>query len=100
VKYLDVPDVDAIYSWSVLAYNKAPHPNATKLFVNWLLTKEGQTSICRHLPSNSARTDVDIFNKVGAPTPGVKYYSSGRESTYQKQTDTQKFINDLVGVTN
>jgi ABC-type Fe3+ transport system substrate-binding protein len=28
---------------SVYIFNQAPHPNAAKLYVNWLLSKEGQT---------------------------------------------------------
>ena len=100
VKLLDIPEVDIIFNFSVLLYNKAPHPNAAKLFINWLLTKEGQTSICKNLPSNSARSDVDSFDKVGVPTPGRTYYSSGRESTYAKQLEAQQFINRLVGISN
>lgn len=37
----------AIYSGSngtLALMNQAPHPNAAKLFINWLLSKEGQTS--------------------------------------------------------
>ena len=36
----------------------APHPNATKLFTNWLLTKEGQELIIEALQGSSVRTDV------------------------------------------
>jgi hypothetical protein len=39
--------------------NNAPHPNAAKLFINWLLTKEGQTAF--HAPlfrDCSARLDM------------------------------------------
>jgi len=100
VKYLDIPEIDIIFNYSVFLYNKAPHPNARKLFANWLLTKEGQTVWCKNVPTNSARVDVEVFNHDGAPSPGRKYYASGQESTYAKQADTQKHINGLVGITN
>jgi ABC-type Fe3+ transport system substrate-binding protein len=29
---------------NVVLINKAPHPNAAKVFINWLLTKDGQTA--------------------------------------------------------
>ena len=87
-------------SYSIFFCNKAPHPSAAKLFINWLLTKEGQTVWCKNLPTNSARKDVEIFNRDGAPSTGRKYYATGRESTYAKQADTQKHINGLVGITN
>ena len=36
-----------------------PHPNATKLFVNWLLSKEGQEIYSRVLLHGTRRLDVD-----------------------------------------
>ena len=100
VRYLDLPEVDLFFNMCVFLFNKAPHPNASKLFINWLLTKEGQSIWCKNMPSNSARTDVEAFEQAGVPTPGKKYFSSGRESTYAMQLDTQKYINGLVGITN
>jgi len=38
--------------------NKAPHPNAAKLYVNWLLSKEGQTEMSRGAAYASARVDI------------------------------------------
>ena len=42
-------------------FDKAPHPNAAKLFVNWFLSKEGQTithTTIPHLDRASLRNDV------------------------------------------
>lgn len=100
VKYLDIPEIDIIFNYSVFLVNKAAHPNAAKLFINWVLSKEGQTILAKNVPTNSARTDVESFNKDGAPTAGRKYYRTGLEATYDKQADAQKFINGLVGITN
>lgn len=36
-----------------------PHPNATKLFVNWLLSKEGQEIFSKSLGQATRRLDVD-----------------------------------------
>ena len=33
--------------------NKAPHPNAVKVFINWLLTKEGQVAWAKDAEVNS-----------------------------------------------
>lgn len=38
--------------------NWAPHPNATKVFINWLLTKEGQTIYAELAGIESTREDV------------------------------------------
>ncbi len=39
-------------------FNRAPHPNATKVYINWLLSKEGQTDYARLNGNISARLDV------------------------------------------
>jgi ABC-type Fe3+ transport system substrate-binding protein len=36
-----------------------PHPNATKVFVNWLLSKEGQDLFSKALGQATRRLDVD-----------------------------------------
>ena len=36
-----------------------PHPNATKVFVNWLLSKEGQETFSKALGQATRRLDVD-----------------------------------------
>ena len=99
VKFLDLPEMDYVVSWTVLLYNKAPHPNAAKLFINWLLTREGQITWNKPVPSNSARTDVEPFNADAVASPGKKYYFASREEEYGKQEGTQTFLNGLAGVT-
>ncbi len=68
----------------------APHPNAGKLFLNWALTKEGQTTFSRLLDGQSAREDVpfDHLAPENRRQPGVKYWiDSTEESTFLKQKD-------------
>lgn len=40
-------------------FRNPPHPNAAKLFLNWLLTKEGQIAWNSSWTTASVRTDVD-----------------------------------------
>ena len=51
---------------------EAPHPNATKVFVNWLLSKEGSSLVAPAIGYPSARSDVptDHFMPVLVPRPG------------------------------
>ena len=37
----------------------APHPWAAKLFVNWILSKEGQLIVIKFGGANTARIDMD-----------------------------------------
>jgi len=46
-------------SGNVVLLKNAPHPNATKVFVNWLLSREGQTALTRALGQPTRRLDVD-----------------------------------------
>jgi iron(III) transport system substrate-binding protein len=46
-------------SGNVVLLKNAPHPNASKVFVNWLLSKEGQTRVTKALGQPTRRFDVD-----------------------------------------
>ena len=39
-------------------FNRAPHPNAARIYINWLLSKEGQTAFARASGYVSSRLDV------------------------------------------
>ncbi len=53
------------------------HPNAAKVFINWLLTKEGQTIFSQSFGNPSSRADVPTkdFNPLIVPVAGEKYHS-------------------------
>jgi iron(III) transport system substrate-binding protein len=60
---------------------EAPHPNAARLFVNWLLSREGQTALQRtaNTPYNSEeslRTDIPkgMVRSEVRRVDGVKYF--------------------------
>lgn len=56
--------------------SRIAHPNATKVFINWLLTKEGQTIFSQSFGNPSSRADVPTrdFNQLLVPVTGEKYY--------------------------
>jgi len=45
-------------SGGLAIFNRAPHPNAAKVYINWLLSKEGQTGFAQVNGYISARLDV------------------------------------------
>lgn len=66
--------------WNIMVLDKAPHPNATKLFVNWLMSKEGGEVVAKHSGYLSARLDVPTtgFDPILVPgdndiLPGEAY---------------------------
>ena len=54
-------------------FNKAPNPNAAQIYINWLLSKEGQTLFARANGYVSARLDVptDHTESWRVPLPGA-----------------------------
>jgi iron(III) transport system substrate-binding protein len=60
-------------------FNRAPHPNAARVFINWLLSKEGQTIFAEAQGYVSARTDVPLPEGTApwrVPLPGaIKTYT-------------------------
>ncbi|HEY1269325.1 MAG TPA: extracellular solute-binding protein [Candidatus Binatia bacterium] len=62
VKTLPIPK-EGLYATagygSVVILKNRPHPNATKVFVNWLLGKEGQEIFTRSMGEATRRLDVD-----------------------------------------
>jgi iron(III) transport system substrate-binding protein len=65
---------------SIVLPSQPPHPNAARAFVNWLLSREGQTALQRaaNTPNNSEeslRTDIpkDMVRSEVRRIDGVKY---------------------------
>ena len=59
--------------------NKAPHPNAGKVFVNWLLSKEGQLQWQKKSDNNSLRMDIPkemLSDQKTVPKDGKKYLNT------------------------
>ncbi|MGH7816158.1 MAG: hypothetical protein ACREOR_02110, partial [Candidatus Binatia bacterium] len=81
--------------------NKAPHPNATKLFVNWVLSREGQIAWQKFTAVNSLRVDIPKSDLPpdDVPQKGVNYFmlnsakyngQEGRRALHQIVEDALK----------
>jgi iron(III) transport system substrate-binding protein len=57
---LKEPPQVAAGATGVSLFKNAPHPNAAKVYLNWLLSKEGQTGFAQSQSSVSSRVDVPI----------------------------------------
>ena len=55
--------------------NKAPHPNAARLFVNWMASKEGMELVGRARGKPTTRNDIDESYVLPweVPKPGYNY---------------------------
>ncbi|MBI4330551.1 MAG: extracellular solute-binding protein [Chloroflexi bacterium] len=63
---------------AVSLLNKPAHPNAAIVYLNWILTREGQTVVSKAEGLQSARTDVptDFVEPWLLRQPGAKYHDT------------------------
>jgi len=97
LKRLQLPEIDYLNSGSqnMWLMTKAPHPNAAKLFINWVLSKEGSEAYSRNVGYNSRRVDVAPVDPDIAPIKGVNYVRIDKESLLdeiQKTEDLAKSV--------
>ncbi|HWP58112.1 MAG TPA: extracellular solute-binding protein [Candidatus Acidoferrales bacterium] len=62
--------------WLLTLANKAPHPNAARVFANWIASKEGLEIYSRGYGAATLRTDVDesFLDPASVPRAGVNYF--------------------------
>ena len=84
---------------SLMFINRAPHPNAGKVFLNWLLSKEGQTVFSKGMGYVSRRVDVptDHVPSYWVPKPGVKYWAGYYEEDATMSPEQIKFLKSIYG---
>ncbi len=78
-------------------FNRAPHPNAAKIYINWLLSKEGQTIFARNTGYVSSRLDVptDHTEPWRVPQPGaIKTYTI---EAMKVRADMQPLLKEAFG---
>jgi iron(III) transport system substrate-binding protein len=82
----------------VLHYaNKAPNPNASKVFVNWVLSKEGSTIYAEQSQDNSRRADVPVVDPNLVPEKGRDYITIDAEPLIDEILKTQKVAKEILG---
>lgn len=80
-------------------FNHAPHPNAAKIFVNWMASKEGVEIFGKALGMVPARNDIDesSFLPQIIPKPGVEYFDPyGWEFTVTTKEEIRLRMKELL----
>jgi iron(III) transport system substrate-binding protein len=78
--------------------NKAPRPNAARIFINWLLSKKGQLQWQAKTDNNSLRIDIPkdmLTDQRSVPRPGVKYLIASLPQ-YEDVSPIVKIVNDAL----
>ncbi|HKZ51452.1 MAG TPA: extracellular solute-binding protein, partial [Dehalococcoidia bacterium] len=68
--------------------NKAPHPNAAKLYINWLLSKEAQTDF--------SKASVRVSRRADVPTDHVDTFRLPKEGFINLDTEERLAERDKV----
>lgn len=80
---------------TVVAFNQAPHPNAAKLFINWLLSADGQRFYSQQTRENSRRTDVPAAEQETAPIAGTAYVNFQKEAYAAVRTRATSVVREV-----
>lgn len=79
--------------------NRAPHPNAATVFINWLLGREGQVLWSKAMNAVSRRVDVptEHLPAYSIPRPGGRYWDSDSEAAQTQTAEEEKILKELFG---
>lgn len=87
---------------NIILVKNAPHPNAAKVLINWILTREGQILQQKYMGSHSRRENIPLegVEPVQIRKPGAKYYVGANEIeewVKNEQDEYMKLARDIFG---
>jgi iron(III) transport system substrate-binding protein len=83
---------------ALMIYNKRPHPNATRVFANWFLSKATQAEFAKTMDQNSRRRDVPaVVPPERSPVKGARYFEPQREEELEEVEAAQEFVARIRG---
>jgi iron(III) transport system substrate-binding protein len=95
----DWPGTVTSGSGQVVFVKNAPNPNAARVFVNWIASKEGLEIYARANRAATTRNDVDesFLPPETIPTPGVDYLDSNSwEFTVTKRDEVKARVTEIT----
>jgi iron(III) transport system substrate-binding protein len=95
----DAPGTLSAGNGMVALMNKAPHPNAGRVFVNWIASKEGLQVYGKARLNPTTRNDVDesYVRKEGIPRSGVNYFDgSSWDYTVSEKEKTMRRLKEIL----
>jgi ABC-type Fe3+ transport system substrate-binding protein len=83
-------------SSTIWLVNRAPHPAAAKVFINWLLTKDAQAGWAKEIETNSRRVGVEPGNPAYAVPPDAKFMQIDAEENLPEVVRTQEIARAVI----
>jgi iron(III) transport system substrate-binding protein len=83
---------------SVVLVNRAPHPNAARVYLNWLLSKAGQEAVAQvsGYPSRRLDASTESLRDSVIPKPGVPFRDLSKERYVQQQEEITGYLKTLI----
>jgi iron(III) transport system substrate-binding protein len=98
LKLIHFPEMSTMSSSSstIWLVNRAPHPNAAKVFVNWLLTRDAQVVWAKEVETNSRRVGIEPGNPLYALPPESKFMQIDAEENLPEVVKTQDLARAVI----
>jgi iron(III) transport system substrate-binding protein len=97
LKLVHLPEIDVVsFSSTLWLVNRAPHPNAAKVLINWLLTKDAQIHWAKEVEQNSRRAGVEPGNPQLLPPKGAKLFQVDAEESLPEVIKTQDVAKAVI----
>ena len=89
-------NLEAIGGSALFLFKDRPHPNATRVFINWLLTRDVQYGMAKATEQASRRQDVPLTTQPDeTPVKGAQYVQPQREDVAPAVRQTVQFVTEL-----
>jgi iron(III) transport system substrate-binding protein len=82
---------------SVMLLDRAPHPNAAKVYINWLLSKEGQSAYIKGDKTPSFRLDVPRDEIMPEIIPRDEDQPNYKEEFVRRKEEIMGFVRKVLG---
>ncbi len=99
IQQLDLPDIDSAgpsTNGTLWLVNKAPHPNAARVYLNWFLSREGQEAWTSITVDNSRRLDVTPKDESTVVPAGLVLPDLNEEKYLPEIAKTQELAKQLI----
>jgi iron(III) transport system substrate-binding protein len=97
IKTVLLPEMDYQSSGSLVwLINRAPHPNAAKVLINWLLMKDAQIAYAKELQTNSRLIGVEPGDPQTVVPAGLKLQQIDAEELLPEVVKTQDLSKQLI----
>ena len=89
-------NLEAVGGGALFIFKDRPHPNATRVFIDWFLGKDVQYGLAKATDQASRRADVPVTTLPDeTPIPGAQYVTPQREDVAPAVQQTVQLINEI-----